>query len=153
MKIRFPAHGIQAISVLFVVINFCLMLPVSLPAGQAILKYSENGIFQDERNGMMWQVERSNKMKSVQEVENFLKELNSGKYDDWRLPTKEELSDLFTIFDLKNNGDVKIRLEGSYWILGRDSEVQVGSWEIGDGCGPTRAYYTKKAGYLRAVRP
>jgi len=139
---------------LFLAALLCnLSLPFLLQAGQPLLKYSEDGIFQEIRNDRMWQVERTRKLASVEEVDIYLTSLNNGKYHDWRLPTKQELSELYSLFDLKNNGDVKLQLEGSYWLIGEDSKVQVGTWEIGAGCGPERAYFTKKSGYVRAVRP
>jgi hypothetical protein len=136
-----------------IVLLCALCLPFLLQGGQAYLEYGEDGVFKEVRSGRMWQVERSRRLSSADDVEEYLTSLNGGKYNDWRLPTKEELFELYAVFDLKNNGEVKIQLEGGYWLIGEDSKVQVGSWEIGDDCGPERRYFTKKAGYLRAVRP
>lgn len=105
-------------------------------------------------NKRMWQSNRSKKMESTKDVENYLQSLNQGTYNDWRLPTKQELYDFFTIFDFKKNGAVQIRLEGYYWLDDKkNSSVYVGGWQIGDGCGPSRSFHKGKKGYVRAVRP
>jgi hypothetical protein len=116
----------------------------------AALSVLTEDMFQ-QKNGIIWQMERSKKFKSAEDAETYINELNSGMYQDWRLPTPQELYKLFTHFDMKESGDVKIRLEGNYWL--HDEAIHAGAWEIGDGCGPSRKYYTKKSGYVRAVRP
>ena len=154
MNIRLYVHHSRTLSSLLIaIITLFLLIPYSLLAAEADLKISEKGIFQEVGSGRMWQTDRSKKLKTAGEVDAYLKELNTGKYNDWRLPTKQELFELFSIFDLKNNGEVKIRLEGNYWLIDKESEVQVGAWEIGDQCGPSLTYYPKKAGYVKAVRP
>lgn len=110
-------------------------------------------IFQDTAHQHFWQIERSNKLKTTEEVSAYLTTLNQGKYNDWRLPTKQELFQLFSDFDLKKNGNLKIRLEGNYWLTDDMGQSHVGAWEIGDQCGPSRTFYKGKAGYLRAIRP
>ncbi len=110
-------------------------------------------IFQDTAHQHFWQVNRSRKLKNIEEVSAYLTTLNQGQYNDWRLPTKQELFQLFSDFDLKQNGNLKIRLEGNYWLTDDMGQSHVGAWEIGDQCGPSRTFYKGKAGYLRAIRP
>lgn len=102
-------------------------------------------IFQNTRNDQMWQMRKSKRFKTTSSVEQYLSELNQGEYQDWRLPTKQELYELFSYFDFKLHGRVKVQFEGSYWI--ENEGIQAGSWEIGDQCGPSRTFYTKKSGY------
>jgi hypothetical protein len=123
---------------------------ISMAGDQALKQISEE-IFQDTQNDKMWQMQKSKRLKSASSVEQYLSELNQGKYKDWRLPTKEELYTLFTYFDLKESGDVHIQLDGNYWI--ENEGIQAGAWENGDQCGPSRTYYRKKSGYIRAIRP
>lgn len=130
-----------------------LAMPYSLEAAGPSLKLAEDGVFQEGRSGRMWLMERSKRLKTQEEVGEYLNTLNQGKFSDWRLPTRQELYDLFCIFDLKESGEVKIRLEGAYWLKGEKEQPEVGAWEIGDDCGPTRKYYQKKVGYVRPVRP
>lgn len=122
-------------------------------AGEPVLSRTQEGLFQETNSGLVWQMERSKKMRSLAEVEHYLNQLNQGVYHDWRLPTKWELYDLFSTFDLKKNGDVTIVLEGSYWIRDDKGKRHPASWETGDQCGVERTYYTTQSGHVRAVRP
>ena len=125
--------------------------PAVSTAGEQVLSTISEEIFQNSRNDQMWQMRKSKRFKNASSVVQCLNELNQGEYQDWRLPTKQELYKLFSDFDLKIHGDVRIRLEGNYWI--ENEGIQAGTWEIGDQCGPSRTFYTKKAGYVRAIRP
>lgn len=120
-------------------------------AGEQVLTQISEKIFQNSKNDQMWQMQKSKRLKTASSVEQYLKELNQGEYQDWRLPTKQELFELFSCFDLKQYGSVKISIEGTYWI--ENDGMQAGVWEIGDQCGPSRTFYTKKVGYVRAIRP
>lgn len=99
----------------------------------AELKLVDQGLFQEQKSGRMWQLERSRRFRTMEEVDTFLLGLNSGEYNDWRLPTKQELYELFVIFDFKENGEVEARMEGNYWYVGEYGQPLVGSWEEGDG--------------------
>ena len=125
--------------------------PVTSTAGEPVLNQISEEIFQNSRNDQMWQMQKSKRLKTASSAEQYLNELNQGEYQDWRLPTKQELYKLFSYFDLKMYGNVRIRLEGNYWI--ENNGIQVGAWGIGDQCGPSRTFYMKKAGYVRAIRP
>jgi len=110
-------------------------------------------IFHDKRSDKEWQLSRSARIKDVKDVQHYLQQLNTNGISGWRLPTKQELHTLFSRFDLKENGKVKMRLEGKYWLQDDADAIYVGSWEIGDQCGPTRRFFRGNAGYVRAVRP
>ena len=135
------------IALLFIV----LACATAASASQSVLKPVSENIFTDTRNGKHWQMEKSKRFKTVSQVNEYLDLLNQGEHSDWRLPTREELAKLFTAFDLKESGDVRIQLEGNYWVA--DEQIQAGAWAIGDQCGPSRTFYTKKAGNVRAIRP
>ena len=118
------------------------------------LEYLSDDIFIETGSKIMWQTTHSRRFKEQEDVQDYLQGLNStGGHPDWRLPTKQELYNLHTIFDLKNNGSVKTRMEAKYWYADDTGTPQIGSWEIGDQCGPTRTFYSGKAGVVRAVRP
>ena len=136
--------------VLLLLVGVFITPAVSTAGEQALSTISEN-IFQNSTNDQMWQMRKSKRFKNASSAVQYLNELNQGEYQDWRLPTKQELYKLFSDFDLKMNGDVRIRLEGNYWI--ENDGIQAAAWEIGDQCGPSRTFYTKKAGYVRAIRP
>lgn len=129
--------------------------PATVIAEDRASKLSPLGKFYFKHNwkDTMWTRERSKILDTASDVSGYLSELNNGEFNDWRLPTKKELHDLFMIFDLKYNGEVKIRIEGRYWLVNDDGKVTVGSWEIGDGCGPDRIFYTGKNGHVMAIRP
>ncbi|WP_028583896.1 DUF1566 domain-containing protein [Desulfogranum mediterraneum] len=144
-----------AMTVLAALALSCLLLcsaATALGAARSLVERSP-GVFAETRGGLNWQQQRSKKMESPAEVSRYLRELNQGAHQDWRLPDKEELFGLFSIFDLKQNNTIKIRLEGNYWLKDDRGKASVGTWEIGDQCGPSRSFYRGKAGYVRAVRP
>ncbi len=113
---------------------FCLsvVLPLTASAKMGAVKILDGGIIQEPENGRMWQMDRSKKMRSPAEVQEYLSDLNKGEYNDWRLPTKYELYDLFLLFALKENRELDIKLEMSYWLVGNNGKMIVGSWEPGD---------------------
>ncbi len=117
-----------------------------------LLEFAGDQYFQNNKNNTMWTNERSKKISDFSKVQQYIDNLNKGQFNDWRLPTKQELFDLFEIFDLKNNGEVKVRVEGRYWLVNEEGITTVGTWEIGDGCGPERNFYSGEKGYIRAVR-
>ncbi len=141
---------LAALAIISTVIFF-----MSLPAlgKEAAIAQLSDTAFQEISSKRTWNLHRSKRFKTVDDATSYLDTLNQGEYNDWRYPTKEELSRLFSIFDLKQQGTVKIRMEGAYWMTDNEGKVYVGAWEIGDQCGPSRTFYTKKSGYVRAVRP
>ncbi|OEU46486.1 MAG: hypothetical protein BA862_08380 [Desulfobulbaceae bacterium S3730MH12] len=112
----------------------CLLviLPVTASAKMGAVTILDGDRIQEPENGRMWQMNRSKKMRSSTEVQEYLSNLNKGEYNDWRLPTKYELYDLFLLFALKENRELDIKLEMSYWLVGNNGKMIVGSWEPGD---------------------
>jgi len=139
---------------MFVALSFFMSPGMAKGADRvSILKFVGQEYFEVSKNGSMWTKARSRRFEYISDVLQYLDELNKGEFNDWRLPTKQELYDLFVIFDLKDNGDVKIRIEGGYWLAGDLGAMGVGIWEIGDGCGPERKFLSGGKGYVRAIRP
>lgn len=132
-----------------------LLFFMALPglAGQAALIQLSDTTFQETSGERIWHLNRSKRFKTEGDATRYLNALNQGEFNDWRLPTKDELYKLFSIFDLKRNGSVKTRLEGTYWLTDKRGKMYAGAWEIGDQCGPSRTFYMYKNGYVRAVRP
>ncbi len=104
------------------------------------------------RTGVMWQIDKSKRIKSLAEAEAYVDQLNLAGHDDWRLPTVAELFKLHLFFDVHANGDCTIKRDGNYWSDEPDLEGRVGAWELDDNCDPERQYIPKQAGYVRAVR-
>lgn len=109
-----------------------VILPVTASAKMGAVTILGGEIIQEPENGRMWQMNRSKKMSSSTEVQEYLSKLNKGEYNDWRLPTKYELYDFFLLFALKENQELDIKLEMSYWLVGNNGKMIVGSWEPGD---------------------
>lgn len=130
-----------------------LVFPTAAMSQSSLFEQVSEDVFLDAGRNLFWQVKRMKKTASKEGVDQYLSTLNQGEHNDWRLPTKQELFRLFSVFDLKRNGTVKIRLEGSYWLADAMGLAHVGAWEIGDQCGPIRTFYQEKAGYIRAIRP
>ncbi|WP_163337803.1 DUF1566 domain-containing protein [Desulfopila sp. IMCC35008] len=129
-----------------------ILTPYQALAGDK-LELTGSAFFKDTYSQHMWQLDRSKRIRNIRDINNYLVTLNQGQYSDWRLPSKQELYNLFAIFDHKQNGEVKARMEGYYWLTDDKGNPIAGSWEIGDQCGPSRTYYQGKSGYIRAIRP
>lgn len=145
---RFLNSAVLAIAVLFLL----LMAFPALCKDAAITTLSDT-TFQENSSKKTWQMHRSKRFKTVDDATAYLNKLNQGEFSDWRFPTKEELFKLFSIFDLKEHGSVKIRLEGAYWLTDNKGQIYAGAWEIGDQCGPSRKFYKVDSGYVRAISP
>jgi len=138
---------------LFLIIPFLLCIPTSSLSAEGALRQEAPGLIAESKTGLVWQEKRSHKKHSPDEVQQYLTQLNQGPYHDWRLPSKWELYDFFMIFDLKKDGGVNLKLEGSYWLKDDNGKLYPASWEQGDQCGAERTFYKTKSGYVRAVRP
>jgi uncharacterized protein DUF1566 len=110
------------------------------------------GVCQDTKTGLIWQTEKSKTIKSLAEAQEYTASLGTGGYNNWRLPTVTELYDLYMTFDLHQNGDCQMKVEGTYWSDEPDLEGRVGTWELDDNCDPERQYIPKQKGQVRAVR-
>lgn len=147
-------HRLLLLSLAAIISFFCRpTAPAAAEKDQSMFSLSGEYVIEDSWKRLMWTKERSRKFNSEEEARQYLAQLNTGDFDNWRFPTKSELHDFFLVFDLRKNGDVKIPIEGYYWLEDEDGEIDVGAWEIGDGCGPERHFHTGKRGHVRAVRP
>jgi len=138
----------QLLLVLLLILHAIAPIPNAMAQKQLLVELSEDS-FLVKNSGLIWQYERSDKTGSFMTMKNHV---SSSEANGWRLPTKLELYDLVEIFDLHQNGAVKIDIEGSYWLTDDSGNEVTGAWEIGDQCGPSRTYYPHKRGYIRLVR-
>ena len=140
---------------IFVTLTFLIILadPVLTKGTDQFLRLMDGHHIEDIRKKQMWTKEKSRIFRSADEAQHFLTQLNRGDFGDWRFPTKHELHDLLLIFDMKNNGEVKVPIEGKYWLMGEDGKVSAGAWEFGGGCGPARHFHSGERGRVWAVRP
>lgn len=54
---------------------------------------NKDGTITDKLTGLMWQRKLTSKL-TIEEANSFLKQLNNGKYNDWRIPNVKELFSL-----------------------------------------------------------
>lgn len=103
----------------------------------------------------MWQFKKEGKFSSLQEADRYVSNLELGGYDDWRLPSKRELYNLFYIFYRKKNNDCIMNVNGDFWITPNNQEATLGHWEVYHLCGPEYKFVEsiKAKGYVRAIRP
>lgn len=103
----------------------------------------------------MWQLIKEGPFSSLEEANRYTAELKLGGYDDWRLPTKSELFNLFYVHYWKNNRDCVMNNKGEFWAISKDQEPSLGHWEAYLLCGPEFkfVYSIKEYGFIRAIRP
>ncbi len=131
----------------------CASPPVSESKWQGRAKLMDlgNGTCQ-HKNGLIWQVERSDIFNSGQQAANYVKDLQLAGHSDWRLPSTDELYELCNLYDMQLAGDCPIKLKGSYWS--RNGDIHAGEWHAYPLCGGSDFQYIKsKSGRVLAVRP
>lgn len=123
-------------------------------ASNDILQDNGQGICLDLNSGKMWQLGRGGAFFSLQDAQQYAEDLQLGGYDDWRLPTKEELFDLHNRFFLKENGNCSMKRGGEYWSADKKGKPALGHWETYHLCGPGFKYVKSVGtkGYVRAIR-
>lgn len=112
-------------------------------------------ICQEIVSGKMWQVERGGKFFSPGDARRYAEDLSLGGFNDWRLPTREEMLSLYTIFFYAKEGNCAMKSGRDYWTLSEGGESALGHWEDYLLCGPEFKFVEslKAQGYVRAVRP
>lgn len=103
----------------------------------------------------MWQFRKEGPFSSLEEADRYVAELNLNGFDDWRLPTKSELFDIFYIHYWRNDGNCVMNHKGEFWAVSRDQESSLGHWEDDLLCGPEFNFVDsiKDDGFVRAIRP
>jgi len=113
-----------------------------------------NGICRDASSGLMWVTQKSDYLLTAEEAKVYADQLELAGYDDWRLPTKNELYHLHDIFYWKKNGNCRMQTSGSYWYESEEENTAAGYWETYYLCSPEYKFVkTPDKGMVRAVRP
>jgi hypothetical protein len=125
------------------------------------LKYIENifndngdGTITDWSTGLMWQKSGSGNSLTHENAKAYIRELNAKKiagYEDWRLPTVDELRSL--LMPKKTNGDLYIvplfdKTQRYCWTS--DQRTSGGAWDVYFNFGDV--HWDDDAVYVRAVR-
>jgi hypothetical protein len=86
-------------------------------------KDNGNGTLTDTRTGLVWlkNANATNKFVEFTKAENFCRDLEAGGYDDWRMPTREEMEKMLQ--EMPSIGDRMLYLsqqgfenvQGTYW--------------------------------------
>ena len=129
------------------------------PAGKGIrhnyLELGDRKIVEDRKTGLMWQQSGSEEYILFEKAQIYIDRLNRkefGGFNDWRLPTLEEVMSL--IEPEKKDGELYIDSrfgKRQPWIWTADLYSGTRAWGVGfhdDGCDPGVVGY----GYVRAVR-
>lgn len=117
-----------------------------------LINYSP-GICLDTVNGLMWQAEKSGTFSTWAQAKQFAAQLDTADFNDWRLPTYDELYILRQTLDRKNHGNCPLKLHGSFWTGNSEKEARVGFWDSEPLCGGPSYFFIKQAsGSVIAVR-
>ncbi len=137
-----------------ITIMFVFGFALYATAGKPQLKDLGNGICQDSKTGIMWQINKSRSFKESEKAINYANTLDLGGFSDWRLPTMDELKYLkVEIYDKKKNGDCKLKRPASkYWADATNGGIKPGKLEASGECGGGYKFAEKSKGYVRAVR-
>jgi len=114
----------------------------------------DDGTMLDTKTGLMWQVVRSEQaFTSAAEAQSYASQLQLAGNDDWRLPTSQELWDLYFANDYAMSGRLakEVKMDRSYWTRDGD-KILAGYLEDGDDPGINRVFFDTDKGFVRAVR-
>ena len=115
---------------------------------------NNDGTMTDTLRNLMWQQGRSEKQfADPAGAEAYVQNLQLAGFSDWRLPTSQELWELYFANDYPMAGRLagEIKMDGSYWTRDGD-KLRAGSLEDADDPGINRYYLDRKKGFVRAVR-
>ena len=135
-------------------VAFLLLAGCAGQNSDARVQLSNDGTMLDSKTGLMWQVVRSEQLfSSGAEAQAYASQLRLAGHDDWRLPTSQELWELYFANDYSMSGQLakKVDLERSYWTRDGD-KVLAGYLEDGDDPGINRIFLDSDKGFVRAVR-
>lgn len=120
-----------------------------------LLLINEEMVCREVVTNKMWQFTKEGPFPSLEIAKRYAAELELGGYDDWRLPTKAELFDLFYLHYWKSDGNCVMNHKGEFWAISGNQESSLGHWEDDLLCGPEFKFVDshKEDGFVRAVRP
>ncbi len=120
-------------------------------------KYTDNGngTITDSVTGLMWQKSGSGNYMSDDKTQAYIDNLNRQKfagYNDWRLPT---LNELISLLEKKKVDSLYINPlfdRKQEWCWTSDTRTSGGDWDVNLYSGLVNWYYSDGGSYVRAVR-
>ncbi|MDM8544703.1 SUMF1/EgtB/PvdO family nonheme iron enzyme [Desulfococcaceae bacterium HSG9] len=118
-------------------------------------KIKNSQVVKDRSTGLMWQKAGSKYMK-YGAAQKYVKKLNSNNfagYNDWRLPTTDELTSLLT--KTKQDGGLYISSifdQKQRWCWSSDRDSSMSAWLVYFGNGNVKVSYFGDSNYVRLVR-
>lgn len=120
---------------------------------QARLMVVGDSVCLDTNNGLMWQTVASQPFTSWEQARQYAEQLDVAGFNDWRLPTYDEMYILYRTVDQKRHGNCPMKLKGSFWSGNTTKEVRAGFWDSEPLCaGPTYFFVKQSSGSVIPVR-
>ena len=122
-------------------------------AGGGTLNNLGNGICRDTVTGLEWQIEKSKRFSSLDEVKKYVAELHLGGHSDWRLPTTAETISLRGLIAIQGNKACGFsHLKGKYWMVDKKEGIVPARLELECFCRGDFDLLVKDKGSVRVVR-
>ncbi|MDM8543876.1 DUF1566 domain-containing protein [Desulfococcaceae bacterium HSG9] len=122
-------------------------------------KDNGNGTVTDRKTGLMWQQSGPDNYMNYEDAVDYVRQLNRkdlGGYNDWRLPTLEELASLLERQDVNGLYIDPVFAKKQSWCWSSDKHAPAGAWNVdfrhGTACGKVRWVSLGNFIYVRAVR-
>ena len=138
---------------LFCILAVCILGLSGSPAQAGSLQNLGNGICLDKTTGLMWQIDKGKRFSDLSVVNRYVADVKLGGYDDWRLPTTRESSELRGLIAIQGNEDCHFpKLKGKYWLRDEKKGVVPARLELECFCRGDFDLVVKDKGYVRLVR-
>ena len=117
---------------------------------------AEGKVIVDRATGLMWQQSGSEKKLTYEDAQTYVERLKAEKfagYDDWRLPTVEELLSL--VESERQSNDLRINPvfdKRQSWCWSIDKSSPESAWIVNFSFGDVNWSNLRNSGYVRAVR-
>jgi len=126
------------------------------------LKYIENdfenlgAIVSDHTTGLMWQKSGSDRRLNYKKAVTYVRQLNQedfAGFNDWRLPTIEELTSLLEPIESQNGHHISLFFdEKQWWCWSADKHTSVSAWNVDFDGGLALWSYLNGFFYVRVCR-
>ncbi len=120
-------------------------------------KDNKDGTITDLATGLVWQQAGSSKTMPYKDASAYVEGLNKKKfagYDDWRLPTVDELLSLVEPEKQSNGLYIDSVFDrNQYWCWSADRRAGGGAWNVGFNYGLVYWLIVDSSGYVRVCRP